>query len=65
MTPHIEENVSTWLVNREILTMMMRRRRRTKKAKRMRTRTKNRRSSENPTNNAANAPTALAGHVMR
>jgi hypothetical protein len=64
MTPHIPENVSTWLVNwtlvsirhrREILTTMMRRR--TKKTKRMRTRTKNRRASENPTNNAAHTRT--------
>jgi len=70
MTPHIRENIFTWLVDWSLVTIMgntppprgppttmttMTTRTKEKKAKRMRTRTKNRRSSENPTNSAAHS----------
>ena len=79
MTPHIPENVSTWLVNWTLVSnsppprdpndddeeeQEEKRREEKTKTKRMRTKTKNRRSSESLTNNAAHTPTALAGHGM-
>jgi hypothetical protein len=64
MTPRIPEKVLTWLVDWSLVpsltirgrretptTMMMR----TKKTRKTRTGTKNRRSSENPTNSAAHS----------